>query len=258
VNKIAQRWAGEKLAGDLVQVWKLAEQALRHIPPLPLYSNFGFVWMRTWVRPIVPNIEAVPKAERAYYEKFMVSVPNNPSMVDLGRDVLFDLISREYGEKYVERVDANVWKPLEAAIALANGRINDSPVFLDQRDRLRGLRCWIGTQRSTAAWVAGVYGWLEAKDSATKERCRAYLREMVAGEIQCAEALLQLWETATTHWMVVSHLGETSYLYGENLGGLIRKKIALMKKYGDAEPYIDPNFIWRVPGYEYEMPGKQV
>jgi len=262
VAKIARRWVGEKLAVDLVQIWKLAEQALRHLPPLPLYSNFGFVWMRTWVRPIVPNIEAVPKAERAYYEKFMVSMPNNPSMVDLGRDVLFDLISREYGEKYVERVDANVWKPLDAAIALADSRNTDGlpfsgpSVFLDQRDRLRGLRCWIGTQRSTAAWVTGVYGYLEAKDAATKQRCRNFLKTLVADEIQFARDLLQLWETSPINWMVVSKVAETSYIYGENLGELIRKKIALMEKYGDVEPYIDPNFIWRVPGYEYEMPHK--
>lgn len=251
VNKIAQRWVGEKLAGDLVQIWKLAEQAIRHIPPLPLYSGFGYVWYRLWVRPFVPNFEAVPKAERAYYEKFLVSVPNNPSMVDLGRDVLFDLISKEYGEKYVERVDANVWKALEAAIALADSKVNDSPVFLDQRDRLRGLRCWVGTSRSTAMWVAGVYGYLAAADAQTKENCRTYLRKMMTAEMQFAKDLLQLWETSNINWMVVSKVAETSYIYGENIGELIRKKIALMEKYGDVEPYIDPNFMWRVPGYEY-------
>jgi len=252
LNKIAQRWAGEKLAADLVQIWKLAEQAIRHIPPLPLYSGFGYVWYRLWVRPFVPNFEAVPKTERAYYEKFLVSVPNNPSMVDLGRDVLFDLISKEYGEKYVERVDANVWQPLDAAIALAESRSTDGPsVFLDQRDRLRGLRCWVGTSRSTAMWVAGVYGYLAAPDTKTKDSCRAYLRKMVTTEMQLAKDLLQLWETSNVNWMVVSKVAETSYIYGENLGELIRKKIALMEKYGDVEPYIDPNFIWRVPGYEY-------
>jgi len=57
--------------------------------------------------------------------------------------------------------------------------------------------------------------------------------------------------------MVISQVAEISYIYGEKLGELIRKKIALMEKYGDVEPYIDPNFIWRVPGYEYVMPAKQ-
>lgn len=252
VKKIAQRWVGEKLAGDLVQVWKLAEQAIRHIPPLPLYSGFGYVWYRLWVRPYVLNFEAIPKTERAYYEKFLVSVPNNPSMVDLGKDVLFDLISKEYGEKYVERVNANVWQPLDAAIALADRHsANGSAVFLDQRDRLRGLRCWVGTSRSTAAWVAGVYGYLQTQDEATKQQCRASLKKMMAEEIQCAKDLLALWETSPVHWLVVSKVGETSYIYGENLGELIRKKIALMEKYGEVEPYIDPNFMWRVPGYEY-------
>jgi hypothetical protein len=255
INKIATRWAGEALAADLVQVWRLAEQAIRHTPPLPLYSGFGFVWYRLWVRPLVPNIEAIPATERAYYEKYLVSTPNNPSMVDLGKDVLFDLISHEYAEKYVNYVDKNVWKRLEAAIALATKHSkNESPVFIDQRDRLRGLRCWIGSLRSTARWVAGVYGYLEAKNRATKKSCRALLKKMIAEEIQLAKELLNLWETSTVNWMVVSKVGETSYIYGENLGELIRKKIALMEKYGKVEPYIDPNFIWRVPGYEYEMP----
>jgi hypothetical protein len=257
VTKIAKRWVGEAMAPDLVQIWQLVEQAIRHLPPLPLYSGFGFVWMRTWVRPLVPNIEVVPTTERAYYEKFIVSTPNNPSMVDLGKDVLFDLISRVYAEKYVERVDASVWNPLDAAIALANSRSTDGPsVFLDQYDRLRGLRCWIGTQRSTAMWVAGVYGYLEAKDTATQERCRALLKKMVADEIRFAKDLLTLWETSTIPWLAVSKAGETSFIYGENFGELVRKKIALMEKYGEVEPYIDPNFMWRVPGYEYEMQQK--
>jgi hypothetical protein len=254
VMKIAKRWVGDALAPDLVQVWRFAEQAIRHLPPLPLYSGFGFVWYRLWVRPLIPNFEAIPAAEREYYEKFIVSTPNNPSMVDLGKDVLFDLISKEYGEKYVERLDANVWQPLDAAIALADNRSTGGlSVFIDQRDRLRGLRCWIGTLRSTAAWVAGVYGYLEAKDTATKERCRALLKKMIADEIQLAKELLHLWETSPIHWMVVSQVGETSYIYGENLGELIRKKIALMEKYSGVEPYIDPNFMWRVTGYEYEI-----
>jgi hypothetical protein len=30
------------------------------MPYLPLVSNFGFVWYRLWIRPFVPDIEAIP------------------------------------------------------------------------------------------------------------------------------------------------------------------------------------------------------
>ena len=37
-----------------------------------LYSTIGFTWYRLWARPFVPNIEAIPPAERAYYEELHV------------------------------------------------------------------------------------------------------------------------------------------------------------------------------------------
>jgi hypothetical protein len=35
--------------------------------------------------------------------------------------------------------------------------------------------------------------------------------------------------------------------YGPNFGELLENKIRLMEAYGDAEPYIDPDYMWRLP-----------
>jgi len=152
VHQKATDWVGEAASSTLVEIWQQAEEAIRWLPPLPLYSHFGFVWLRVWVRPIVPDLHAIPEDRRRYYEDYMVSSANNTNLVDLGRDVLFDLISAEFGEKFVRRVDDNVEGRLNSAIDMAEEQISSESVsdeirqvFIDQRDRLRGLRCWIRT-----------------------------------------------------------------------------------------------------------------
>ncbi len=249
--QIAQRWAGEKDAQSLVDLWNETDRIVSWLPVVPLYSNFGFVWLRTWVRPIVPDIEAVPKEDRLYYERFMVSTPNNPSINDLGRDVLFELISEENGRLMVEQFDDNVLKPLNDLIdktrslgETAEGQTRS--VFIDLYERLRAFKCWSRTQRNTCAWVAGVYGYLRSEDDTEKKTFRGYLSDMVSDELENARDLLDLWETATTEFMPISGVGETSYLYGENLGELIKHKIDLMQKYGDREPNIDRDILWRL------------
>lgn len=47
--------------------------------------------------------------------------------------------------------------------------------------------------------------------------------------------------------MPVLRRGETLHAYGENFGTLLERKIALMEMYGDREPRIDPDFMWRMP-----------
>ena len=48
--------------------------------------------------------------------------------------------------------------------------------------------------------------------------------------------------------MIVSTEGENTFLYGENFGDLLRRRIELMQGREDDEPHIDPDFMWRVPG----------
>ncbi len=247
----ATKWIGEDEADNLVELWNEIDHIISFLPIVPLYSNFGFVWLRTWVRPIVPDIEAVPKEDRLYYERFIVSTPNNPSMNDLGRDVLFELISEDSGRLMADQFDQNVIAPLELLINKIQNLANHSNetaalVYRDLYERMRALKCWAWTQRNTCAWVAGVYGYLRSTDNTEKDSMRTYLKNMVSSEIANTKDLLELWETAEAEFMPVSGVGETSYIYGENFGELLKKKIDLMKKYGDREPYIDKEILWRV------------
>jgi hypothetical protein len=120
-------------------------------------------------------------------------------------------------------------------------------VFVDQLDRLRALRCYFRTLRNTAAWVAGVHGYIEAKDAAERARRREAVRAMVDDEIANARDLAALFESSATRFMPVDPTGETFNMYGRNLPELIKKKIALMEKHRDDEPRIDPDFMWRMP-----------
>ena len=154
----------------------------------------------------------------------MLSISNNPTRVDLSRDVLFELNTPQEALEIVRQMDAHCWEPLDGAISLlsetAMSLSEGEParaVFVDQRDRLRALRCWLRTQRSVAAWIAGVPGYLGAEDEATRVERRQLLREMIAQEIENTRDLLELWETSSVNFMAVSTQGENAYYYGQNL-----------------------------------------
>jgi hypothetical protein len=71
---------------------------------------------------------------------------------------------------------------------------------------------------------------------------------MVLDEIENAKDLLKHWETATTPWMVYSAVGETTFIYYRNMSEHLKLKIKLMQGHENDEPYVDPDFQWRVPG----------
>jgi len=41
-------------------------------------------------------------------------------------------------------------------------------------------------------------------------------------------------------------VGETSFIYGENLGDLLRRKLELTAQYRHHAPRIDTNIMWRL------------
>jgi len=255
VARIACRWAGKQLAPALLRAWILGEEAILAFPNITtLYSTIGFTWYRLWVRPLVPNIEAIPPQQRAYYEDFMCTTPHNPNNVDLSRDVLFHLTTAAKSRLDVARMDAGVWPPLDRAIAVlaaaepkAAAALGKDNVIRDQWVRLQALRCWLRTQRNVAAWIAGVYGWLEAKSAGAKSRHRAALREMMRSEVANSEALLALLDTGV-EFMATTDLGETPLMHGRNLKELLRRRIALMKRHMDDEPFIDHDYMMRMAG----------
>lgn len=254
VAAAAARLVGRDAAPALIRAWRLCDEAVRGFPSIMLYgdNNWGFPWYRLLVRPFAPDIEGIPEAERAYYEKYMTVTFNNPNLVDLGTDILWTLMTREQADAAVAQADRAAWRPLDEAIAVLDAAVGGASgkareVFVDQLDRLRALRCYFRTLRNTAAWVAGVHGAIEAKDPVEKARRRAAVRAMVDDEVANAKALAALFETSTTRFMPIDPTGETFNMYGTNLPELIRRKIALMEKHRNDEPRIDPDFMWRLP-----------
>jgi hypothetical protein len=254
IARLARAWAGDDRAAALVEAWRLAEEAVISFPNVcTLYSTIGFAWYRLWARPFVPNIEAIPAAERAYYERFMCTTPHNPNNVDLSRDVLFRLVEPAQAAKDVERMDANVWPPLDAAIAIleplaaAAVEIARPGVITDQLVRLKALRCWLETQRNLAAWVAAVYGWMEAADGAAKASHRARLADAIDRETENSRRLQALCDSPV-EFMATTDLGESPLIHGRNLKALLATRLALMARHKDDEPYIDHDYMMRMAG----------
>jgi len=113
--------------------WREFEEALVWQPLVPLYCVFGFCWQRTWDRPFVPDLEAVPAADRDYYERHGCFQFNNPGLNDLGKDVLFDLITRESGAKMAADMDREVLPRMRALIERLAPTAATEPVFRDLR-----------------------------------------------------------------------------------------------------------------------------
>ncbi len=254
-DELAKKWAGEKFAADLRLAWADAEEAILAFPNVtPLYSSFGFTWYRLWLRPLVPDYEAIPAAERAYYEDFCCTTPHNPNNIDLSRDVLFELTNSAKCRQTVERIDANVWKPLDKAIARLKSRLADANsvlgktnVIADQWIRLRALKCWFITQRNVADWIVNVYGYRQSENLKDKQTLKQNLMQAIRSEIANTRELQELWQS-NVEFMIVSGQGETPLVYGENTGSLFSNRIRLMEQHIDDEPYFDDNYIIRKAG----------
>ncbi|MGB5874013.1 MAG: hypothetical protein WBG80_01410 [Bacteroidota bacterium] len=261
VESAAQRWCGPDEAQALVQAWRLTDRAVRSFPDVPLYgTSWAFPRFRHWVRPFAPNFSEIPESERAYYEQHMTSTFNNPTLIDFSTDALWLLITREQAASIVRQSDSLVWQPLDESIELMDGSLERQAqgtltyeVLLDQRDRLVALRCYFRTLRNIAGWIAGVHGYMAASSPDAEAAMHSALLATIDDEIKNAEELLQLWNTTRVEFIPVSTVGENFAFYGENLGALIQKKIALMKKHREDTPFVDPDFMWRM-GPECPVP----
>ena len=242
----AIKHAGAENADRLISVWKLTEEAILAFPNVSaLYSTIGFTWYRLWVRPLVPDIEAIPQEERDYYEDFMCTTPHNPNNVDLSRDVLFHLIKAEKAKLMVNRIDESVWVKLDQAIQLL-GEAAEGILF-DQKIRLQALRCWMMTQRNVASWVELVYGYMDSQNVNDKNLCRIKLKETIEKEIQNSEDLLSLLNSGI-EFMALTDQGETPLVYGSNISELLVKRMDLMNRHIEDEPFIDHDYIERKAG----------
>ena len=253
----ATEWAGSSLAGDLVKLWQHSDSAYRAFPvPVQIYSGWG-VWYRLFVRPIVPDIEKIAEKDRKYYEDFLLGTTHNRCRIDFRYDVGFDLITPQDAMHCLKLINDNVMPEMDKALALVAAMKEraqtpqEKACIQDQYDRFVALHCWYRNQRNVTAWIAGVHNYLESKDAAMKKECRKILHDMVLDEIDNTRVLLNHWATATTPWMILSGVGETTFIYYKNMGEQLKRKIELMQGHENDEPYVDPDFQWRVPGFTH-------
>jgi hypothetical protein len=261
LHQKAAEWIGNDLAADLVRVWKHSDEAYRSLPlPIWIYSSWS-VWYRLATRPIVPNIEAICEEDRSYYEQFLLATSHNRCRVDFRYDVGFDLVDPAHAHHCLGLINRDLFPQMEAALKLLKAMKSRATTdaaqvcVQDTYDRMRALSCWYRTQRNVTAWVAGVHSYLETTNKKVRKDSRQLLREMVLDEIENTRDLLDLWETSKTNWMILSDVGETTFIYYKNFGEQLKRKIALMRGHENDEPYVDPNFQWRVPGFT-DVPAK--
>jgi hypothetical protein len=103
------------------------------------------------------------------------------------------------------------------------------------------------THRNVSAWVAGVYGWMGAEQGAEKARWRTVLDRMIAKEIANSRDLMDLVGSGV-EFMATTDLGESPLMHGRNLRDLLARRIALMERHAQDDPYIDPGYMERMAG----------
>lgn len=249
LRTVSETWAGSDRSKDLIALWNLSDGAVRSCPSGIPYSTFGFPWFRLWVRPFVPNIDAIPEEERAYYEKYLIATFNNPTRVDLNNDMMWNFLTVKEAGRKKEVIDKKLLPPLRKGIEKAKSvkeAGGHQAVFADLEVRLRAAECFYRTMRNVVAWIESVHGYLEAKTDKQKRGYRMKVGEMVDNELQNARNLLHLWETSQVEFIPISKSGESLHIYGNNFGELLKKKIALMEKHANDEPYIDAHYMWRM------------
>lgn len=253
VDRCALRWGGEAHAELLKTVWALSDKSVRAYPTDIPMSTFGFPWFRLWVRPFVPNIDAIDEKERSYYEEFLLATFNNPARVDLNNDMMWNFLTVVGAGERREAVDKQVLPPLLEAIGLCasvivadRGSETAAGVFADLHERLVAARCYYTTMRNVMAWIEAVHGYLQASLPAQRAGYLALGRAMLASELANARELLALWNRSAVAFMPVSTLGESLHIYGGNFGALLERKIALMERHALDEPYIDPEYMWKM------------
>ncbi len=257
LSEFAASLVGPAQAADLSNAWKEFEEALLWQPLVGLYCAFGFCWQRTWDRPFVPDPEAVPAADREYYERHGCFQHNNPGLFDLGKDVLFDLITQQSGAKMAADMDKNVIARLRPLIEKLDQTAKSSSgqsavVFADLRDRVRAYLHWVSSLRSVCAWCENVYGYLAATDDTARAAFEKNLQSAIDFELANIRGLIELLETTPSEILVLSGVAENTFFYGENLVEHLKTKVRLTERHRHHKPRIDRSIFWRpIPGTEW-------
>ncbi len=254
LSGVADKWVGRAYASKLISIWTMADSSVVNFPDGIPYATFAYVWYKLSTRPFVPNIEAIPDSQRAYYEKFMLTTFNNPTRIDLNNDMLWNFLTVQQAAEKRKQFDNDVLPEIGRAIDITKAQLasltkgsEQAIVFEDVLIRLRTYKHYVLTLRDVVAWIEGVHGYLEAKTPIEKSLYLSKVKTMVGMEIKNTKGLLDLWEHSPVEFMAVSTIGENMHVYGNDFGQLLKKKLALMEDHENDIPYIDPNFMWHMP-----------
>ncbi len=247
LDRAASRWAGRR-ADTLKNIWSTIDEVVQSAPSVPLYQGYGFVSFRLWVRPLVPDYDQIPREQRAYYEETMLTNYYNPTLVDLGKNALWTIISQAEADSLLDIWPNGFWSQLDTAIEQSRQAASgsDSPVFADLTPRLMALKCYYKTLYNTVGWIAHTHAYLHTEDPAERNARQQQLRALIDDEIENSEALLKLWESSSKPFMPICTEGERWYSYGENFPELLKTRIHLMKTHRNDTPHIDPDYMWRL------------
>jgi hypothetical protein len=98
-----------------------------------------------------------------------------------------------------------------------------------------------------SAWVAGVYGWMDATTIEEKAHWRTLLDRMIAKETTNSRDLIDIVDSGI-EFMATTDLGESPLMHGRNLKDLLARRIALMERHAKDDPFIDPGYMERMAG----------
>jgi hypothetical protein len=254
VRSVAEAWVGPDYSGALFDLWKASDAIATAAPVWPLYGNQGFAWYRMWTRPIVPNIEKIPVIDRAYYEDYILTHFNNPHNVDFKADCLWEIHTVEEMQDFLDRYDTSILPDLEALISKTRSLLGEidtahraRAVVDDLEQRLSAFYHYNRTLRNVAAWIVHVHGYLGTKDDTAQEAHATAVQDLIDNEVENTRALIEFTTRATIHFMPIHERGQWMHDYGPDFADGLHKKIALMQQYRDETPYINPNYMWRLP-----------
>jgi hypothetical protein len=254
VQTAAETWAGPDAAADLVELWRASDRIARAAPVWPLYGNQGFAWYRIWTRPLVPDIAKIPVLDRAYYEDYILTHFNNPHNVDFKADCLWEIHTVEEMEAFLDRYDAVILPDLEALIARTRSLLagfdpehQAQGVLDDLAQRLTAYYHYNRTLRNVAAWIVHVHGYLRADGDVKRKAQEIAVQELIDNELENTRALIDFAATVSIHFMPIHERGQWMHDYGPDFVDGLHRKVALMEQYRHEKPFIDPNYMWRLP-----------
>jgi hypothetical protein len=254
VRSTAEAWAGPEHAPELVALWRTADEMSATAPVWPLFGNQGFAWYRMWTRPLVPDIGKIPVEDRAYYEDYILTHFNNPHNVDFKADCLWEIHTVDEMQAFLGRYDDAILPGLEELISKSRillEKVDSSdrayPVIDDLGQRLSAFYHYSRTLRNVAAWIVHVHGYLQAKEEATRRAHETAVQALIDNELENTRRLISFAEKATIHFMPIHERGQWMHDYGPDFVEGLHKKVALMERYRHETPFIDPNYMWRLP-----------